>query len=408
MTKAVHVLAVELFVFLSLAQISNTQDEEDLLLLAAVLGPDYKKTEAPRSGTDTAVVFVQLRVTFVGDVQDTSFDFHLQAWVSFFWRDSRLSLEPLQKLGLQIAPNFVLDRMWTPPVSFDSAKEVNVMSRDLVLRSDGFLLLHRRIAFTVHCSHGSRNFVFDARSCDFVIGSFFGDEYGVRLRWIGEDNGTLQGGHEGVVRDAGVQPLVYELTRVEYGRVDSDSVPGLRQRLVATFYFSKRPLTVLLHTYIPSAIVVFASWVSFWIEASMITSRFTLGIVCLLVLSFQATHAKIGNPVGTHVRAADVWVFMCTVMVFLSLVECAIASNLYREQETLSKRDVVDDIRYGYRLHRTPSKGCIILCDAGTQTEGSHITFGSNEIDQLARMVFPIAFFFCCCFYVLWFATSVD
>ncbi|XP_064486789.1 glycine receptor subunit alpha-2-like [Ornithodoros turicata] len=398
MTKAAHVLVIDYLLVLSLLHTSKTQDEE--ATAEAVTGTSYDKT-IPPNGT---AIYVQLEITFIGDVRDYSLDFPLHAWVTLLWQDSRLHVNVLKNMGLDIVPLFVLRKLWTPSISFDSVKDAKDFSRDVYLRPDGYLMMARRSAFLVHCSRGSRMFVFDVRTCEFVIATFHADEGNVGLMWLDEYNGSLPS----IVHNPTIQPLVYELVRVDANKWDSENVPGSRRGLSATFHFSKRPLAVLLHTYIPSTMVVFASWVSFWIEVSMITSRFTLGIVCLLVLSFQGTHNKIGNPGGTNIRAADVWLFMSTVLVFLSLVECAVASNIYREHETTSGKESAQDIRYGYRLHRTPSKGCIVLCDAGTQTEGSHVTFGSEEIDELARMVFPIAFFFCCCFYALWFATTED
>jgi Neurotransmitter-gated ion-channel transmembrane region len=43
----------------------------------------------------------------------------------------------------------------------------------------------------------------------------------------------------------------------------------------------------LFHTYIPSALIVVMSWISFWIKPEAIPARVTLGVTSLLTLGTQ-------------------------------------------------------------------------------------------------------------------------
>ena len=44
------------------------------------------------------------------------------------------------------------------------------------------------------------------------------------------------------------------------------------------------------HTYIPSAMIVVMSWISFWIKPEAIPARVTLGVTSLLTLGEDQSH----------------------------------------------------------------------------------------------------------------------
>ena len=46
----------------------------------------------------------------------------------------------------------------------------------------------------------------------------------------------------------------------------------------------------LFHTYIPSALIVVMSWISFWIKPEAIPARVTLGVTSLLTLGIFLTY----------------------------------------------------------------------------------------------------------------------
>lgn len=63
----------------------------------------------------------------------------------------------------------------------------------------------------------------------------------------------------------------------------------------------------LFHTYIPSALIVVMSWMSFWIKPEAIPARITLGVTSLLTLATQNTQSQQSLPPVSYVKAIDVW-----------------------------------------------------------------------------------------------------
>jgi len=80
----------------------------------------------------------------------------------------------------------------------------------------------------------------------------------------------------------------------------------------------------ILSIYLPSAMFVTMSWVSFFVPPDIVPARIVLLVTLCLVLinMFNSTTARI--PVSNAVTAMEVWLLACMTLVFLSLVEYAV------------------------------------------------------------------------------------
>lgn len=385
---------------------------EEAALYNQVVGSWYSKSTPPRApGTNATEVYLQLEVTFIGDLRDRTLQFELQTWVSLCWQDSRLNLDALNALRVQILPEFVSDGIWQPSVSFDSAGEARAMDpREVYVWTDGYLISRQRIVFKVHCVQDGPGPATAGQVCDFIVRLFYDADYVTRLVWIGNQSSPFYGLQSSIIVRPDVRTVTYDLFDVEPSPLKRETGLGAEHSAVARFRFARRPWSTLASTFVPSAIVVFVSWTSFWVDVGAAAARTTIGIVCVLVLAIQAGHSRLTNPFGTHVRTGDVWIFVCTVMVFLTLVEFAVAHSVYREQaDAQNDSDGEMVSRPAYRLyHRTPYSQASVLCDVGSQTDVSSRAFLTNDLDELSKLMFPIVFILFCCFYYLWFGTAQE
>merc|ERR1719410_1108285 len=80
----------------------------------------------------------------------------------------------------------------------------------------------------------------------------------------------------------------------------------------------------ILSVYLPSAMFVMMSWVSFFVPPDVVPARIVLLVTLCLVLinMFNFTTARI--PVSNAVTAMEVWLLACMMLVFFSLVEYTI------------------------------------------------------------------------------------
>ncbi|XP_026317299.1 glycine receptor subunit alpha-2-like [Hyposmocoma kahamanoa] len=77
----------------------------------------------------------------------------------------------------------------------------------------------------------------------------------------------------------------------------------------------------LFNTYIPTCLIVIMSWVSFWIKPDAAPARVTLGVTSLLTLSTQHAKSQAQLPPVSYLKAVDAFMSVCTVFVFMALME---------------------------------------------------------------------------------------
>lgn len=74
------------------------------------------------------------------------------------------------------------------------------------------------------------------------------------------------------------------------------------------------------------------SWVSFWLNVDASPARVTLGVTTLLTLTTVASGVRTQLPPVSYVKAIDVWIGACSVMVFGALLEFALVNFLSRSK----------------------------------------------------------------------------
>ncbi|KFM71050.1 Glutamate-gated chloride channel, partial [Stegodyphus mimosarum] len=72
------------------------------------------------------------------------------------------------------------------------------------------------------------------------------------------------------------------------------------------------------------------SWVSFWLHVDATPARVTLGVTTLLTLTTVASGVRTQLPPVSYVKAIDVWIGACSVMVFGALLEFTLVNYLSR------------------------------------------------------------------------------
>ncbi|XP_077544740.1 uncharacterized protein LOC144157896 isoform X2 [Haemaphysalis longicornis] len=345
---------------------------EEEALYNQVLVPGYSKSSPPRTADNKTDVFIQLEVIFVGDVRESWLDFKLNAWVSLLWRDSRVDATLLRQLGHRTMPEFLARSVWQPSVVFESAGQVTRFDEsDVYVRDDDFLLLRQRIVFHVLCLAQEDTFILGGTVCSLVVKLVHNADSAASLVWVGDDSASpFFGQHESIVLQEGIRPLSYRLVKVEpsqHEHEESSRAIGHPPAVTASFHFSK------------------------------------------------VRHNRIASPYSSQLQPGDVWFFMSAVMVFCSLLEFVVAHNAYRAQVRAQNAGVtsasasstsIADPRY--HVYRKPPAmvALTVMCDVGSQTNRSYLAYRPNDVDMLARVIFPVAFVLVASGYFLWYAAS--
>ena len=89
------------------------------------------------------------------------------------------------------------------------------------------------------------------------------------------------------------------------------------------FVFKRNILHSIIQFYVPSALLVIISWLSFWISPDAIPARVTIGMMTVLTMTTHSTAANSQLPRVPYVKAIDIWMSACLIFVFASLLEFA-------------------------------------------------------------------------------------
>jgi hypothetical protein len=82
----------------------------------------------------------------------------------------------------------------------------------------------------------------------------------------------------------------------------------------------------LIQVYVPSILIVILSWVSFWINIDASPARVSLGLLTVLTTTTMSAGARESLPRVSYIKAIDVWMIICLVFVFASLIEYAVVN----------------------------------------------------------------------------------
>ena len=63
----------------------------------------------------------------------------------------------------------------------------------------------------------------------------------------------------------------------------------------------------LIQIYIPCAMLIFVSWVSFWLDPNATVARVSLGVTTLLSMATQISGINASQPPVSYTKAIDVW-----------------------------------------------------------------------------------------------------
>lgn len=104
--------------------------------------------------------------------------------------------------------------------------------------------------------------------------------------------------------------------------------------LEVIFRLKRRLVYYVFNTYIPTCLIVIMSWVSFWIKPEAAPARVTLGVTSLLTLSTQHAKSQSSLPPVSYLKAVDAFMSVCTVFVFLALMEYCLINIILSEKPT--------------------------------------------------------------------------
>ncbi|XP_014669638.1 PREDICTED: glycine receptor subunit alpha-4-like [Priapulus caudatus] len=103
-------------------------------------------------------------------------------------------------------------------------------------------------------------------------------------------------------------------------------------------------------SFAPCALLVVCSWVSFWLSVDAIPARTALGITTFLTIYTQSSGVRYTLPPVSYTKAIDIWFNVCTVFIFLTLVEFALVNYVSRHYSRPSPKRTLSRCERHYAM----------------------------------------------------------
>ncbi|XP_038143370.1 gamma-aminobutyric acid receptor subunit beta-3-like isoform X2 [Cyprinodon tularosa] len=278
----------------------------------------------PDFGGPPVAVGMSIDVASIDMVSEVNMDYTLTMYFQQYWRDKRLAYIGIP-LNLTL-DNRVADQLWVPDTYFLNDKKsfvhgVTVKNRMIRLHPDGTVLYGLRITTTAACMMDLRRYPLDEQNCTLEIESYGYTTDDIEFYWKGGESAVT-----GVTRIE-----LPQFSIVDYKLVSRNVVfsTGAYPRLSLSFKLKRNIGYFILQTYMPSILITILSWVSFWINYDASAARVALGITTVLTMTTINTHLRETLPKIPYVKAIDMYLMGCFVMVFLALLEYAFVNYIF-------------------------------------------------------------------------------
>lgn len=296
----------------------------------------YVRHQRPRfSGTDynkPVIVRVNMFVASFSSVSMVDMDYTVDFMLRQRWRDERLNFSlpgsPTLSLG------YMKDRLWIPDLFFRNAKAgqlhtITTPNYLIWLRPGGELLFSQKLTIKFSCPMRLWNFPMDTQECRMEMGSYGYSTQDLDLVWWGS-NAT-----DHVTLSSGLYLNEFAVPRLSTGSCTKKfAKTGRFACLYVQFLLERKFAFYLTYTYLPSALILVISWLSFLLDSKAVPARISIGLLSVLALMTQSAATLQQLPRVSYIKAIDVWLFACLAFVVLSLLEFAVVNSLERGART--------------------------------------------------------------------------
>ncbi|CAI5452202.1 unnamed protein product [Caenorhabditis angaria] len=272
-------------------------------------------------------VHVAIYIESMGSFKAQSMDFEVDMYLAMGWFDRRLAHNCTHPI--LVTNKHIADRMWYPDLYFVNSKyaylqEVTTPNLLVVVYPDGLIFKSMRLDVTLSCMMDLKYFPLDTQECPLTIQSFAYIEQIVNVTWR-EDNPNFP-----ITWNADIKLNDMELMRSRYikcpGPYPMFRGEGTWSCIRGYIIMKRLVLFHIIQTYIPTAMLVSISWMSFWLDPRASPARISLTITTLLTLTTMSNGARQDLPQVSYIKALDVWLTFSQALIFLVLLEYSFVS----------------------------------------------------------------------------------
>uniref|UniRef100_A0A914YDQ3 Uncharacterized protein n=1 Tax=Panagrolaimus superbus TaxID=310955 RepID=A0A914YDQ3_9BILA len=295
----------------------------------------YDHRQCPDINGKAVDIDVSIVVSNIRAVSEVTMDYALELFYRETWTDPRLRYNKAlfkNKTELALHESYT-NFLWHPDTFMPNAiasknpMKHSISHRSLLrLQETGRVLYSRRISIVAECPMDLTLFPFDSQNCKLGIESYGYTADQVKYKWS-----------TGAISSLTLQKIRLPDFQIKQAYVTSQMesyATGDYSRLYVCFVFTRSSGFCFLQLIIPSTAVVITSWVSLWMESE---SEFQDMVSIILAITFLIFSYNEMMPRVSYIKAMDVYLGVCFMIVFLSLIKLSFFK--YLRQKLKISRD---------------------------------------------------------------------
>ncbi|CRK98864.1 CLUMA_CG011991, isoform A [Clunio marinus] len=290
----------------------------------------YDKMRPPKKDGQATTVFFHVTVMGLDSIDETSMTYAADIFFAQTWKDHRLRLPENMTSEYRLLEVEWLKNMWRPDSFFKNAKSVTFQTMTIPnhymwLYKDKTILYMVKLTLRLSCAMNFMIYPHDTQECKLQMESLSHTTADMIFQWDPDVP---------LVVDENIE--LPQLALIKNYTADCTQVysTGNFTCLEVVFVLKRRLGYYLFHTYIPTCLIVIMSWVSFWIKPEAAPARVTLGVTSLLTLSTQHAKSQASLPPVSYLKAVDAFMSVCTVFVFMALMEYCLVNIVLGDNPT--------------------------------------------------------------------------
>jgi len=178
------------------------------------------------------------------------------------------------------------------------------------------------VHITISCQMNFDDYPLDAHACQFQVGSYYDTQEVVmcKAHFIYDENRQRSLQHLIQIEEL---PDYFKTVHLPSGVY---SAAGFQVKL------QRKQMQFVVQVYLPSAMFVIVSWVSFLVKPEVVPGRMAMLVTLFLVLINIFNSVREQAPISSSLNAVDLYLVVCIFFVFAALIEYAVILLLLKKR----------------------------------------------------------------------------
>jgi len=220
-----------------------------------------------------------------------------------------------------------LKYIWYPELeiygleTFDRQRVLKEMS-GVRIRKNKTINYELNVRITISCQMNFDDYPLDAHTCQFQVGSYYDTQEIVtcKAHFIYDQDRQRSLQHFLQIEDL---PECFHTVDIPSGIY---SACGFQVKL------QRKQMQYVVQVYLPSAMFVIVSWVSFLVKPEVVPGRMAMLVTLFLVLINIFNSVREQAPISSRLNAVDLYLVVCIFFVFAALIEYAVILLLLKKR----------------------------------------------------------------------------